>query len=106
MTDPEERYEVELQSERPEAGECSRLSFAVSRADGTTPDLRPSLGARGHLVALRAGDLAYLHVHPMGTEAEGRVEFAATFPTPGHYRLFLQTRPDGTLLTTPFDVEV
>ena len=106
VTDPEDRYEVELQSERTEAGESSRLSFAVSRADGTVPDLRPYLGAQGHLVALRAGDLAYLHVHPTETEAEGRVEFAATFPTPGEYRLFLQTRPDGILRTTTFDIEV
>ena len=31
------------------------------------------LGARGHLVALREGDLAYLHDHPPTTEAGGRL---------------------------------
>ncbi|MFD1512851.1 hypothetical protein [Halomarina rubra] len=105
-TDADARYEVELQSEQVVAGRSSRLSFAVSRTDGTTPDLRPYLGARGHLVAVRDGDLAYLHVHPTETEVEGRVEFAVTFPTPGHYRLFLQAKPDDALLTTSFDVEV
>jgi hypothetical protein len=28
------------------------------------PDLQPYLGAYDHLVALRAADLGYLHVHP------------------------------------------
>ena len=38
------------------------LEFEITK-DGKpiTPD--PYLGARGHLVALREGDLAYLHVH-------------------------------------------
>ena len=44
------------------------------------------LGAKGHLVALRQGDLAFLHVHP----DEDRLRFMATFPTAGRYRLFLQ----------------
>ena len=33
-------------------------------ADGPCREIQPYLGARGHLVALRQGDLAYLHVHP------------------------------------------
>ena len=35
-------------------------------------DLQPYLGAYGHLVALRDGDLAYLHVHPDGEPGDGR----------------------------------
>src|SRR5438477_3662407 len=34
--------------------------------------LQPYLGAYGHLVALRDGDLAYLHVHPDGAPGDGR----------------------------------
>ena len=30
--------------------------------------MEPYLGAKGHLVALREGDLAYLHIHPEGGE--------------------------------------
>jgi hypothetical protein len=44
----------------------------------------------GHLVALRRGDLAYLHVHPMAHGRPGVIEFHTEFPTAGHYRLFLQ----------------
>lgn len=88
------------------AGEPTRLTFAVTR-DGVPVDrLAPYLGARGHLVALRAGDLAYLHVHPLDVDVPGEVAFEATFPTPGPYRLFLETRPDGNLTTAAFDVAV
>ena len=51
------------------AGRSSRLTLTVSRDGRPVTDLEPYLGAYGHLVALRAGDLAYLHVHPEG-EAE------------------------------------
>jgi hypothetical protein len=55
--------------------------------------LAPYLGAAGHLVALREGDLAFLHVHPDASDAgAGRAAFAATFPSAGRYRLFLQYR--------------
>ena len=54
-------------------------------------DLQPYLGALGHLVAIRDGDLAYLHVHPLD-EADGpggpQVRFAVEVPTAGTYGLF------------------
>ena len=37
-------------------------------------DLQPYLAAYGHLVALRQGDLAYLHVHPDGEPGDGRTK--------------------------------
>jgi hypothetical protein len=55
-----------------------------------------------HLVALREGDLAFLHVTP---PAQG-VRFAATFPTAGRYRLFLQVKVDGRVHTVAFTQEV
>ena len=45
------------------AGREAELRFTVSRG-GETIRTEPYLGAGGHLVALREGDLAYLHVHP------------------------------------------
>ncbi|WP_232702521.1 FixH family protein [Halobacterium wangiae] len=100
-------YEVELRSDEVVAGDRSRLSFDVRRDGDPVPELGEYLGALGHLVALREGDLAYLHVHPVETAPDsGRIEFAARFPTPGRYRLFLQARPEGNLVTTRFDVRV
>ncbi|NKX51639.1 hypothetical protein HER39_13910, partial [Arthrobacter deserti] len=42
------------------------LTVIVTRGGQPVKTLEPYLGAYGHLVALRAGDLAYLHVHPEG----------------------------------------
>ena len=63
--------------------------------------VEPYLGANGHLVALREGDLAFLHVHP----TEG-VQFESTFPTVGRYRLFLQFKHEGRVHTAAFTQEV
>jgi hypothetical protein len=93
-------YRVSLDG-APRAGIPTELSFSVD-GDGRVVVPEPYLGARGHLVALREGDLAYLHVHP----AEDSLSFAATFPTAGRYRLFLDMKVDGEVLTVPFTVEV
>ncbi|WP_224268533.1 FixH family protein [Haloprofundus salinisoli] len=100
-------YDVELLTDEVAARESSRLTFEVRRDGDPVSKLEEYLGALGHLVALREGDLAYLHVHPEETEpGGGRVAFHARFPTPGRYRLFLQTRPEGELVTTAFDVRI
>lgn len=54
----------------PRAGRESTLRFRVTTA-GRRPvrGLQPYLGTRGHLVALREGDLASLHVHPVDAHA-------------------------------------
>lgn len=78
------------------------LTFTVTRA-GQPVELAEYLGAKGHLVALREGDLAFLHVHP----DENRLRFEAHFPTAGRYRLFLQVKTtDGRLHTAAFTEEV
>ena len=78
------------------------LGFTVTR-DGKPVAIQDYLGAKGHLVALREGDLAFLHVHP----DERRLQFEATFPTAGRYRLFLQFKTtDGRLHTAAFTQEV
>jgi plastocyanin len=98
-------YEVRLAAADPVAGESAELDFTVSRAGRPVEDLAPYLGAKGHLVALREGDLAFLHVHPEeGHEVPAEIEFAATFPTPGRYRLYLQFKHDGTVHTAEFTV--
>ena len=71
-------------AQRPrDAGEeahCASPSAATARPAA----LQPYLGAGGHLVALREGDLAFLHVHPSGDAARtGRSRSRSTFPTAG-----------------------
>lgn len=95
-------YDVDIAPVDAHPGEEASLRFAITR-DGVPILPETYLGAAGHLVALREGDLAYLHVHP--THAE-RPDFAATFPTAGAYRLFLQFQHQGRVQTVAFTQEV
>jgi len=75
------------------------------RRDGEVIQPEPYLGARGHLVALRAGDLAYLHVHPL--EGAGpAVRFMAELPTAGPYSLFFDYQVGGVVHTATTSIEV
>ncbi|MFI5927094.1 hypothetical protein ACIA3K_14035 [Micromonospora sp. NPDC051543] len=94
----------------PEPGRTSALTLTVSRAGQPVTDLEPYLGAYGHLVALRRGDLAYLHVHPDGTPGDGRtppgpaVTFHAEVPSAGAYRLYLDFQHGGRVHTAEFTI--
>jgi hypothetical protein len=92
---------VALAAAEARAGQEAALDFTVTEG-GRPVALADYLGAKGHLVALREGDLAFLHVHP----DEDDLRFMATFPSAGTYRLFLQFRAGGRLHTVAFTQEV
>ena len=94
-------FRVRLTDGTDRADQESALTFAVTRNRKPVP-LQSYLGAKGHLVALRQGDLAFLHVHP----DENSLLFEATFPTAGNYRLFLQFKVAGQVHTAAFTLEV
>ncbi len=102
-------YRVELTGDLA-PGQASPVTLTVSRDGQPVTDLEPYLAAYGHLVALRDGDLAYLHVHPEGTPGDGRtpagpsVEFVAEVPSAGTYRLFLDFQHAGVVRTAEFTV--
>jgi hypothetical protein len=93
----ESGLEVRLRRDGP------RVEFAVQR-DGrdVTAQLDAYLGAKGHLVTLRTGDLVYLHTHPEGDE----LAFETELPTDGAYRLWVQFQLDGRVHTAAFTQEV
>jgi hypothetical protein len=96
-------YEVRLDAGALRAGREAELRFTVSR-HGRPVRTEEYLGAGGHLVALREGDLAYLHVHP---EEHGEaVGFMTEFPSEGRYRLYLQFKHEGQVHTAEFTQEV
>ena len=102
-----EGFTVSLQHEELRAGEEGDLDFTVLRDGRPVAAIEPYLGARGHLVALREGDLAYLHAHPHDDEQPaGAVPFSADFASSGRYRLFLQFQVEGVVHTAAFTVEV
>ncbi|WP_447003000.1 hypothetical protein ACRAKI_25255 [Saccharothrix isguenensis] len=92
------------------AGKASPVRLTVIKDGVPVTDLQPYLGAYGHLVALRQGDLAYLHVHPAGTPGDGEtaagpeIAFVAEVPSAGGYRLFLDFRHNGIVRTAEFTV--
>ena len=88
------------------AGKEADLRFSVTRAGRPVPSFQQYVGHRGHLVALRDGDLAYSHVHPLPTGAPGEVVFDTELPTAGRYRLFFQFKVGGVVHTAPFTVAV
>ena len=83
------------------------LTFTVQLA-GQAVHTDPYLGAAGHLIAIRAGDLAYLHVHPEtgGDAAATDITFIGEFPSAGTYRLFLDFSHGGAVHTASFTVVV
>jgi hypothetical protein len=90
------------------AGRSSTVTLRVSRDGRPVTDLQPYLGAYGHLVALREGDLAYLHVHPDGAPGDGHtaagpeVTFHAEVPSAGSYRLYLNFQHADRVHTAEF----
>jgi hypothetical protein len=87
-------YDVQLDRD----GE--RLEFRVTR-NGEPVEVEPYLGAGGHLVVLREGDLAYVHAHA----EEDELAFDVPFPGEGRYRLYLQFQVDGVVETARFEVD-
>jgi hypothetical protein len=94
-------YGVELASAPAHPGDEAELRFRTTK-DGAPVSTESYLGAGGHLVALREGDLAFLHVHPTNEAGSDEIGFAATFPTEGRYRLFLQFQVGGEVQTVAF----
>lgn len=93
-------YEVTLEGDAG-PGEESELTITVRR-DGEIITTEPYLGAAGHLVAIRDGDLAYLHVHPVGTTPDGPVRFMVDAPSIGAYGLYFDFAHDGAVHTAAF----
>lgn len=93
------------------AGEATRLTLRIERDGEPVTDLEPHLGAAGHLVALREGDLAYLHVHPEGgapttdEPAGPEIDFEATAPTAGRYLLYLDFKHEGLVHSVPLVID-
>lgn len=102
-------YEVTLDGDL-SAGADARLTLSVRKDGAPVTDLQPYLGAYGHLVALRSGDLAYLHVHPDGEPGDGTTEpgpdvvFHTAVPSAGTYHLYLDFQHDGVVRTAAFTV--
>ncbi|WP_240505251.1 DUF748 domain-containing protein [Nocardia mangyaensis] len=99
-------YELTVDGELRADGDL--LTLTVRKDGASVTDLQPYLAAFGHLVILRAGDLAYVHVHPNGEPGDGitpagpEISFHTAVPGPGTYRLFLDFRHNDAVRTAAF----
>jgi hypothetical protein len=89
----------------PAVGVIQPLLFTVTRAGSPAPVER-YLGAYGHLVVLREGDLGYVHVHPEEQLIDGAVKFWLAAPSVGRYRAFFDFKVAGTVHTAAFTLTI
>jgi hypothetical protein len=86
----------------------SQFKLHFDRAGQPVKDLEPYLDTFAHLTAFRKGDLAFAHLHPMGTTgaAQGGPElsFHAELPGAGDYRVFIEFQAGGQLHTTAMTI--
>ncbi|MET7817706.1 copper resistance CopC family protein [Micromonospora zamorensis] len=90
----------------PTVGVTAPMHFQVSGAPTTPVQLEPHLGAYGHLVVVREGDLGYVHVHPEPELVDGSVKFWLTAPSSGRYRAFFDFQVAGKVHTAEFTINV
>lgn len=97
-------YQVTLNGEL-KPGEAP-LTVQITKRGKPVSDLQPYLGAFGHMVVLRAGDLGYAHVHPDADAKSGAagpdVLFHAEIPSEDLYRIFVEFRHGGVVQTAVF----
>jgi hypothetical protein len=100
------------------------LDFTVTAPNGTPARFTTWYGALAHAIFFRAGTLDYFHTHVCalgatgcasvfgaarvtGTSATpGRLKVGVLVPVAGTWRLFLQCRVGGRILTAPFTLRV
>ena len=118
-------YRVSLRG----ASHLKAIRPAFVMATVTDPSGRPArftpwYGALAHAIFFRAGSLDYFHTHVCGPAATGctsvlggasvtgrsskpgRLDVGVLVPLPGTWRLFLQFKTNGRVLTAPFTLHV
>jgi len=99
------------------------INVRVTTPDGKPAPFTPWFGALGHAIFFRKGNLAYFHTHicspklkactslvgrtiPGATGAPGKLVVGVLMPEAGTWRLFLQSKVHGHILTAPFTLTV
>ncbi len=90
----------------PDTKATQPVLMTVTGADGKIAKLEPYLAAFGHLVVMREGDLAYVHVHPEAALVDGKVKFWLTAPSSGRYRMFFDFQVAGKVHTAAWTLKV
>jgi hypothetical protein len=106
------------------AVEATLLKVTVTDPGGRPAAFTPYYGALAHAIFFRADSLDYFHTHVCAPGAQGctsqlggasvtgtsatpgDLEIGVLLPVAGTWRLFIQTKVDGKVLTAPFTLDV
>jgi hypothetical protein len=104
--------------------QAGALHFTVTDPSGRPAEFTPWFGALAHAIFFRQGTLDYFHTHVCASGASGCTSFLGAtrvtgssstpgkltvgvlVPVAGLWRLFLQTRANGHIVTAPFTLVV
>ena len=100
------------------------LTITVTRPNGSSATFTPWYGALAHAIFFRKGTLDYFHTHVCSPGASGctailgatrvtgrsstpgKLTVGVLVPVSGTWRLFLQVKADGHVVTAPFTLRV
>lgn len=116
------------------AGRATSMKFAAFGPDGSEVPLQPYMGMLGHAAVRREDGSVFAHLHPMGSfsmasqeafrrrdtleanpprpmmavgsGAANQVAFPYQFPKAGQYRIWVQVRLAGRVLTGVYEIEI
>lgn len=97
---------LSLSNETLHAGQMAMLDLKFSRADGSSPQITPWLGAPAHVVAVSSDGDSLSHVHPMDHGVRNQLMLHVIFAAAGDYRLWVQFIDGGLLRTVPLSLTV
>jgi hypothetical protein len=104
--------------------QAALIDVSVRDAAGRPADFTPWFGAMGHAIFFHEGDLAYFHTHICApnqagcasiggptsitgsSTKPGVMHVGVLLPETGTWRLFLQCKVNGQILTAPFTLRV
>jgi hypothetical protein len=103
---------------------ASLITINITDPEGRPAKFTPYYGALAHAIFFREGSLDYFHTHVCApgtqgctstlgatqvtgtTEQAGVLKVGVLVPVAGRWRLFVQVRADGHLITAPFTLDV
>jgi hypothetical protein len=104
--------------------QAGSVPITVTGPDGKPAEFTPWYGALAHAIFFREGSLDYFHTHVCAPGASGctsaiggtsvtgssstpgKLDVGVLVPVPGTWRLFLQTKANGHIITAPFTINV
>jgi hypothetical protein len=106
------------------AVQANFLTLRVTRPDGSAATFTPWFGALAHAIFFRARTLDYFHTHVCAPRTSGctavlggssvtgaqtrpgQLRIGVLLPVGGMWRMFIQSKVDGRVLTAPFTLAV